>query len=1024
MRGLIAALVLCCAAASSMAADPSTPARLVAVVTDDRGALLADASATLEKQDRAPVRGVSDERGAVEVRAAAGRYRLVFERAGSCRLAHGDVTLAAGQALELRVALQPCAAVAGVVRQPGGEPVAGARVRVDLARQRPPALRAGSEDEGDLRGGRVEVETGPDGGFRLAQVPRADGYLLEVRHPDFPALARRLDVRADGARVTLVLQPGAEVRGTFVGDDDKPLGDVEIVAVRLDADEPREEVRRAASGPDGAFRLRPLPPGRFRVEIHPPAGLAQFRGPFTLAAGQAWDLGRIRVRPGVAITGRVFDGERKPVAKAKVVALRQLGGATKKERVATTSEAGAFRLAGLAEGAYTLRVEPPDTHLRAAREDVPAPSHDVELKIARAASLTGEVRARGGRCTLERLRLLALDVSRPEHPREVGTAEILDPDRGTFRVTRLPAGDIAVRAVASGCRPVRAAPTHLEEGGAAGPIEVVLQAGALLEGRVVDARTGSGVAAAVVTLEENASDTVATGEDGRFELTGARPGQNVLRVRHPDYAPARFAAALDLDDPQPAQVALAPGGTVQGSVRLATGAPVPGARIEVNASEATGDGSPLTTVTGDDGTFRFDHVPAGPVDVRRVGGGDPFEEADGKGVDLVDGAVAQVDFTIGGVVEGRVTRGGLPVAGARVTFGFADWTTRDMVVRSAWTDPDGAYRAEGIAPGETAILISAEGQESVRHASLPNASPHRLDIALGSRALAGIVVEGRTARGIPAIVGANPQDQETGFAHSSATGIQDEDGQVFLLRLGGADSEEARTEADGTFRVWIDPGRAYRVYADGIAGGAGSATLAADQDGPVRVELVRQATLHVRVLGPAGEAVSGVRVCSRVHRDPRGEGPQFSTMCTSTGDGESVTDVPFQWGAGDKPTVLAVAAGLAARREEVPELRADGDGEPNTITLQLERGGAAQIWTTAGMEVTSVLGASGVELRSVLGPLNLIRPGTDAGAPMIRIDGLAPGEYRIGLAPAGTDAATNVVTAVVQANETVTVQGP
>ncbi len=350
-------------------------------------------------------------------------------------------------------------------------------------------------------------------------------------------------------------------------------------------------------------------------------------------------------------------------------------------------------------------------------------------------------------------------------------------------------------------------------------------------------------------------------------------------------------------------------------------------------------------------------------------------------------------------------------------------------MRSAWTDPDGAYRAEGVAPGETAITIAAEGQQSVRHATLPSASPHRLDIALGSRALSGLVVDGRTGRGVPAEVWASPQDQETRSSHSSSTVTNDEDGQEFLLALGGEDSERAQSAADGTLRVWIDPGVAYEISAHGIAG-SGSAKLAADHDGPVRVELARQATLHVRVLGPAGEAVSGVLVCSRVQRDPAGDGPRFSTMCTHTGDGESVTDVRFGWRAGDRPTVLAVAAGLAARREDVPELRADGDGEPNTITLPLQRAGAVQVRTAVAMEVTSIVGASGLDLRTVLGPLDLIRPGTDAGAPVVRIDGLAPGEYRIGLAPpgadagAGTGATTSVVTALVRVNETVTVQAP
>ncbi|NLH79743.1 MAG: carboxypeptidase regulatory-like domain-containing protein, partial [Phyllobacteriaceae bacterium] len=554
-------------------------ARFQGIVTSLTGQPLTGASVILVawpggKEPIARVSTGEDGRFTIEGPAGA-RVEVVASMEGYCAYRITDVILGVGDQPQAAIALQRGVRVDGAVRAAQGSPVGGATVRVDLFRLRPSGLRKGSESEGSLSSGRAEVKTSEDGSFSLGVLPVADGYLLEVRHPGYPPHDLRLDLtgRASPAQIAIKLPAPAEIRGLVVGKDGSPVAGAMTRAIDLSRSAPTEEEPREASTSDeGVFRVGPLAPGRYRLEIRPPEGLREILGPIDVAAGASVDVGRIVVRPGVAIDGTVVDRRGDPVAGATVKAFRQLQNGRSLERVTRTGEDGRFRAAGLAEGFYTVRVEPKEPHLSQETEDIEAPATGISLEVGTEAVITGTVVDRNG-APLAKLRVWASASNPRSRYDNMGRAEIVDRESGAFRIRGLREGEVIVSARADRRSPVHSEPMYVEAGGSYGPLNLVLEPGHTIEGRVFDRTTGAGIGGAAVSLAADGDVGAITSRDGRFSLEGLRPGQASLSVEHPSYAPTQVNAVISPDEARLLDIPLEPGAELIVSVRTAQGAP-------------------------------------------------------------------------------------------------------------------------------------------------------------------------------------------------------------------------------------------------------------------------------------------------------------------------------------------------------------------------------------------------------------------------------------------------------------------
>jgi protocatechuate 3,4-dioxygenase beta subunit len=276
------------------------------------------------------------------------------------------------------------------------------------------------------------------------------------------------------------------------------------------------------------------------------------------------------------LSGRVVDARGRPVPGARVLALRLRGPAETEAAFEATADAdGRFAVARLAAGRYRLLVEAPGF---ASAEPPPfqLPGSDIVVALAGdATSIAGRVLAAGAPAGGARVRLAA--AAGATAVRETATRA-----DGSFSFAGLGSGAYRVRAD----RGALASPAVEARAGEPGSLELALQPGASIPGRVVDDR-GAAVPDAEVRLESGADDPLPelarTDATGRFAAGPLPPGERRLLARKAGYV-ARGPITVPVPEGQPralppVTLELARAAHLAGSVTDARGAPLAGATV-------------------------------------------------------------------------------------------------------------------------------------------------------------------------------------------------------------------------------------------------------------------------------------------------------------------------------------------------------------------------------------------------------------------------------------------------------------
>lgn len=175
----------------------------------------------------------------------AGVLNLSFTAKGCVPQEH-RIQVGPGGETEGSFALTRGRTVAVVVRDPAGKPLAGVRVTID----------AGRLD--------WDAETGEDGVANLDGV--ADGPAeLKIDHDEFVPHQAKITVDAACAP-EVAMQTGLAITGTVLDADGKPLAGARISAWGRSVD--GSQNRSATSAADGTFRLAGLRAGTVRLNVH------------------------------------------------------------------------------------------------------------------------------------------------------------------------------------------------------------------------------------------------------------------------------------------------------------------------------------------------------------------------------------------------------------------------------------------------------------------------------------------------------------------------------------------------------------------------------------------------------------------------------------------------------------------------------------------------------------------------------------------------------------------------------------
>src|SRR5580765_2180981 len=246
---------------------------------------------------------------------------------------------------------------------------------------------------------------------------------------------------ASGARVRCV---ASSIEDLTVQTGPLPLA-AEAAALPSGAGRALGSTRVAVADRDGRFAVDDLIPGRYRIEVAHGGAEPLRSDEFVLAPGERHDAGRLELRAGFPVTGRVVDESGGGIDGARVVVAS--GGSGASAGLFALSDAGGQFSLALPAGAYRLSASATGRATVQVVVDVTAGSSPpaLQIKLMRAeARLEGLVRDDGGR-PLARARLSVWPAGAFEAgaapggtPVGGGVADV----GGHFTIAQLPAGEV------------------------------------------------------------------------------------------------------------------------------------------------------------------------------------------------------------------------------------------------------------------------------------------------------------------------------------------------------------------------------------------------------------------------------------------------------------------------------------------------------------------------------------------------------------------------------------------------------
>lgn len=304
---------------------------------------------------------------------------------------------------------------------------------------------------------------------------------------------------------------------------------------------------------------------------------------------------------------------------------------------------------------------------------------------------------------------------------------------GSFLV-RVPPGEVTLIARAAERPESTTMIRWVQPGAHISGVEIVMDAGAALSGRVVDP-TGSPVAGALVMARSSeempppiqpwgrapgqASDQASgqpssespvarTGPDGTFVLRALVPGQVLLHAEAPGFAPSSVVSVNVEENKEARDVVLAlqEAKTIAGRVTDQSGRPVAGASVA--ARPMMGSDHRVETGTDESGAFELRGLGSGPFLLTATAAG--FAPARQSGVTAPARQVELV-VTAASALHGLVTSQGAPLHEFMVNVQprFEPGLAQAEPIRLRFASRDGTYRIDDLAPGLYDVMLSTPG---------------------------------------------------------------------------------------------------------------------------------------------------------------------------------------------------------------------------------------------------------------------------------------------------------------------------
>jgi protocatechuate 3,4-dioxygenase beta subunit len=743
------------------------------------------------KFDMPPSPAVADADGAFEIHGVKTGSVKVRVEADGYLAATVSVEVKKGQTSNVAALLVGESVLSGAVKDDKGAPVAGAKVRVEVAARDPMIGMIATM----TAGGTWKSAYADDKGlYELHGLAEGDRK-VRVEAAKFLTLDDKIKIPAQGvATKSFTLNHGFTIGGSVAGPDGKPVAGAKIHATGKSAGggNPMAALMGggastdavATSGADGKWTADGLPEGPYEVSASADGFLdAEATG---VEAGKT-DVA-LTLSLAASIKGRVVSAaDLKPVAGAKVTyksteERKPAAGPPRLGRGRNPFAAlfGASVTSG-ADGVFEIKnVEPGEYELSASMKGF-ATSESTKARCAAGQATEG--------------------------------IEI-----------QLPAGvSVAGRVVEA-------------------------STGAAVAGAVVWAATSGGNPFAGFTMSDMAegdpqapADSVSARTDaqGAFVLSGLSPGAVNIEARALDHAPASSsgveAPATDV------LVTIGVGGAVEGRVTNEDGSPAAGEQIAVGQ----GFGGGRTAKSDSKGDYRVERLRPGKYQLKLVDTKNMMAMfTPGRdSVTVKEGETVRHDFKkkggVGRQFAGAALRDGKPIANAMVVL-----VGGSSGFKMATTDENGRYSFDGLDPGEYRVVLQPNplgGGNTSKTVSV--GSGGKIDdvtLELSSGRLEGDVVDAETGKGVK---NARIMLTEPGTKLSSSSdlmgGVR---GQGVADNAGHFVIEDV---ANATFTMRVSAGDYVSTTLDGVVAGAAA----------VKVQLRRGVELVVTVRDAEGRGV-------------------------------------------------------------------------------------------------------------------------------------------------------------------------
>jgi hypothetical protein len=659
-----------------------------------------------------------------------GRYLLHTEAPGYATVTV-PIELTAGDSLTTSLRFEPEQLLEGTVEDGKGHPLPDALVL--------------AWPMGKRQGTLMEAHSGADGRFVLAGLPRGSWTLL-AEAPGFGTMQLdRVDVPA--RPLTLRLEGESRSLGGIV-----VAGGQSVVGARVVLGGPNLRTPRTTiTGRNGTFMFNGIGQGKYTLR----ASLDRASSiPFNqiIDQGTGWlPPFKLTLDVGCFVEGRVSDDTGRPLAGAAV----EIVAAPTDDvpEMTTADKDGHFALGPLPPGRYQMIARVPDHVLMESpelrlRPDV---TSSISLRLARAGRLVGRVvdehgqpmagvavtavTATGARTSADELTVLSgilpLAAEAAGLPGQAlgrpgkGPTPTTDA-RGRFALDEMPPGRIRLDVVHPDRLPVRRDALALGAGERLDVGDLVLQAGALLAGRVLD-EAGRPIEGARVEARPRASGSpirMASDHDGHFTLR-VPGGDYALVALAPSRAPESLFAvhAVPGEPVKPIELRLPRAdGIIEGVVRDTGGKPLPHVNVSVltvppgkppaagtawrpRASVELGSKSPTLTLASAasdrTGKFRLSGLPRGTVILEAR-----HPEWPPVAVTAEVGARASLELARAGGIEGEIREKGSGAFVSRYSIDVIGPEDR----RPEKVEKLGAgFQMLGLQPGKWILKITAPG---------------------------------------------------------------------------------------------------------------------------------------------------------------------------------------------------------------------------------------------------------------------------------------------------------------------------